>query len=175
MIVGATPATDETILRQATSLYQRHRLRRVYYSAFSPIPSASARLPLQPPPLVREHRLYQADWLIRFYGFEAGEIVSSEAPHLRLDMDPKLAWALRNPSLFPVDVNTAAREVLLRVPGLGVRNVERILQIRRWHTLSVADLTRLRVPVKKVLPFLECSDHIPTTGVMHREEQLPLL
>lgn len=177
MVVGATPATDETILKQAASLYKSHGLRRVYYSAFSPIPSASNRLPLQAPPLIREHRLYQADWLLRFYGFDTGEIVTAEVPNLRLDVDPKLAWALRNPSAFPVNVNTAPREALLRVPGLGVRNVERILQIRRWHHMSVADLTRLRVPVKKALPFLECSDHVPAMLdlMTSRDEQLQLL
>lgn len=161
MIVGATPARDREILEQASSLYSQHRLRRVYYSAFSPIPDASSKLPLSAPPLVREHRLYQADWLMRFYGFDVSEITAENAPDLPLDIDPKLAWALRNPTFFPLDVNRASRELLLRVPGLGVRNVNRILGIRRWHQLRLADLTRLRVPLKKALPFIITVDHTP--------------
>ena len=161
MIVGATPADDRTILAQASSLYQEHRLRRVYYSAFSPIPSASSKLPLIAPPLIREHRLYQADWLMRFYGFEVGEITSEAEHDLPLGIDPKLAWALRHPAIFPIDLNAAPRELLLRVPGLGVRNVDRILRIRRWHRLTLADLTRLRVPLKKTLPFIVAADHVP--------------
>ena len=161
MIVGATPADDRTILAQASSLYQEHRLRRVYYSAFSPIPSASSKLPLIAPPLIREHRLYQADWLMRFYGFEVGEITSEAEPDLPLGIDPKLAWALRHPAIFPIDLNAAPRELLLRVPGLGVRNVDRILRIRRWHRLTLADLSRLRVPLKKTLPFIVAADHVP--------------
>ena len=161
MIVGATAADDRTILAQASSLYREHRLRRVYYSAFSPIPSASSKLPLIAPPLIREHRLYQADWLMRFYGFEVGEITSEAEPDLPLGIDPKLAWALRHPAVFPLDLNAAPRELLLRIPGLGVRNVDRILRIRRWHRLTLADLTRLRVPLKKTLPFIVTADHVP--------------
>jgi putative DNA modification/repair radical SAM protein len=163
MIVGATAASDQTILTQAASLYREQRLKRVYYSAFSPIPSASSKLPLAAPPLVREHRLYQADWLMRFYGFDQTELTTPEQPNLDERHDPKLAWALRHPESFPVDVNRAAREMLLRVPGLGVRNVDRILRIRRWHSISLADLTRLRVPLQKILPFLITSDHRPAT------------
>jgi putative DNA modification/repair radical SAM protein len=161
MIVGATPASDRAILHQASSMYQQHRLRRVYYSAFSPIPSASSRLPLVAPPLVREHRLYQADWLMRFYGFDVEEITSEAQPDLPLDIDPKLAWALRHPATFPVDLNHAPRELLLRVPGLGVRNADRILRIRRLHSLVLADLTRLRVPLAKAQPFIVTADHVP--------------
>ena len=123
MIVGATPANDATILQRASSLYQRQHLRRVYYSAFSPIPDASSKLPLTAPPLVREHRLYQADWLMRFYDFDVAELTTPEKPDLPLNLDPKLAWALRNRDKFPLDLNKAPREMLLRVPGLGVRNV----------------------------------------------------
>ncbi|HYB98498.1 MAG TPA: putative DNA modification/repair radical SAM protein [Candidatus Limnocylindrales bacterium] len=161
MIVGATDAPDHTILQQATTLYSNYKLRRVYYSAFSPIPSASSKLPLLAPPLVREHRLYQADWLMRFYGFQAHEITSQAAPNLDLRIDPKLAWALRNRHAFPVDVNKAPRALLLRVPGLGVRNVDRIIQARRWSSVRLADLIRLRVPIKKALPFIEAADHHP--------------
>lgn len=161
MVVGATAATDADVLQRADSLYRQHRLRRVYYSAFSPIPEASGKLPLIAPPLVREHRLYQADWLMRFYGFAVDELVDAGAPALRLDLDPKHAWALRHPALFPLDVQTASRELLLRVPGLGVRNVDRILAIRRWSRLTTADLARLRVPLAKTLPFLILRDHRP--------------
>ncbi len=162
MIVGADDADDRSILHTTDNLYGNYRLRRVYYSAFSPIPDASAQLPLQAPPLQREHRLYQADWLLRFYGFGVEEIAPSDVGGmLDLDIDPKLAWALRNPAQFPVDVNTAAREMLLRVPGMGTRNVARILASRRHGALRVADLTRLRLPMKKVLPFVSVLDHHP--------------
>lgn len=161
MIVGATPANDADVLHRADKLYREQRLRRVYYSAFSPIPDASSKLPLVSPPLVREHRLYQADWLMRFYGFHVAELTTSTEPDLPLDKDPKMAWALRHREAFPVDLNRAPRERLLRVPGLGVRNVDRLLQIRRWHRLRLDDLTRLRVPVKKTLPFIVVADHTP--------------
>lgn len=161
MVVGATPANDATILQRASSLYQKQRLRRVYYSAFSPIADASSKLPLTAPPLVREHRLYQADWLMRFYGFNVAELTTREEPNLPLNIDPKLAWALRNPGKFPVDLNKASREMLLRVPGLGVRNVDRIIRIRRWHSIQLDDLTRLRVPLSKAMPFIILADHTP--------------
>lgn len=161
MIIGATPAPDAAILERASRLYREHRLRRVYYSAFSPIPDASSRLPVSAPPLVREHRLYQADWLMRFYGFDARELTTPAQPDLPLGVDPKLAWALRHRGEFPVDLNKAPREMLLRVPGLGVRNVNRIVRIRRWHRLTLADLTRLHVPMKKILPFIILADHRP--------------
>jgi putative DNA modification/repair radical SAM protein len=161
MIVGATAATDATILEQASDMYARHRLRRVYYSAFSPIPDASSKLPIDAAPLVREHRLYQADWLMRFYGFDVTELTGAEVPNLDLHIDPKLAWALRHPERFPVNLNSASREELLRVPGLGVRNVDRILAQRRWHQFRTGDLVRLRVPLKKVLPFIVTTDHRP--------------
>jgi putative DNA modification/repair radical SAM protein len=161
MIVGATPANDATILQRASSLYQRQHLRRVYYSAFSPIPNASSKLPLTAPPLVREHRLYQADWLMRFYGFDVAELTTREEPDLPLNLDPKLAWVLRNRDKFPLDLNKAPREMLLRVPGLGVRNVDRIIRIRRWHSIRLDDLTRLRVPLSKAMPFIIVADHTP--------------
>jgi putative DNA modification/repair radical SAM protein len=161
MIVGATPANDATILERASSLYQKQHLRRVYYSAFSPIPDASSKLPLTAPPLVREHRLYQADWLMRFYGFHVAELTTRKEPNLPLNVDPKLAWALRNRDKFPIDLNKAPREMLLRIPGLGVRNVDRIIWIRRWHSIRLDDLTRLRVPLSKAMPFIIVTDHTP--------------
>ena len=161
MIVGATPANDQTILERASSLYRKQHLRRVYYSAFSPIPDSSSNLPVIAPPLVREHRLYQADWLMRFYGFEVAELTTRAEPNLSLKFDPKLAWALRNREKFPLDLNKSPREMLLRVPGLGVRNVDRILRIRRWHTIRLVDLVRLRVPLSKTTPFIIVADHRP--------------
>ncbi|MEO5917341.1 MAG: putative DNA modification/repair radical SAM protein [Luteolibacter sp.] len=162
MIVGADDSTDSVILQRADTLYTGFKLRRVYYSGFSPIPEPSSLLPLKPPPLVREHRLYQADWLLRFYGFKVDEITDPTAPNLDLALDPKLAWALRNRDTFPVDVNRASREQLLRIPGLGVRNVERILGARRFTRLRLADLVLLRLSMKKVLPFIIAADHTPT-------------
>jgi putative DNA modification/repair radical SAM protein len=161
MIVGADAADDRAILATSAQLYGSYRLRRVYYSAFSPIPDASSALPLAAAPLVREHRLYQADWLMRFYGFAHDEIVPAEGGMLALDVDPKLAWALAHRERFPVDLNTAPRELLLRVPGLGARAVERLLDARRVRQVRSDDLKRLRVPVGKVLPFVTLPDHRP--------------
>jgi len=158
MVIGATPATDSDILATSARLYARHGLRRVYYSAFSPFPGADGRLPVHPPPLVREHRLYQADWLIRHYGFDAGELTDA-APNLELALDPKLAWARRHPEWFPVDVNAAPREALLRIPGIGYRTVDRILSARRHRRLSLADLAKLRVVVSRARPYVVTVDH----------------
>ena len=155
MIIGADASDDATVLANAVGLYQAHGLKRVYYSAYSPIPDASRLLPPAPPPLVREHRLYQADWLVRFYGFTPEEILSGgDGRNLDLEADPKLAWALKHRHLFPLDLNRAPREALLRVPGLGVKSVARILAARRQARLAVADLARLGVPVAKAAPFL---------------------
>jgi putative DNA modification/repair radical SAM protein len=162
MLVGATPTPDATILQTASRLYARYGLKRVYYSAYSPIPLVDARLPAKAPPLVREHRLYQADWLLRFYGFRVDELAPPEHPDLSLELDPKLAWALRRREDFPVDVNRAPRERLLRVPGLGVRTVDRLLRIRRWHQVTLADLARMRVPLNRARPFIITADHRPT-------------
>lgn len=175
MIVGATDDSDATILHQASSLYARQKLRRVYYSAFSPIPDASSKLPLQAPPLVREHRLYQADWLVRFYGFAAHELTTKDAPNLDLTIDPKLAWAMRYRHLFPVDLNKAPRHLLLRVPGLGTKSVERIVRIRRWHKLRVEDLVRLHLSLPKVLPFVATADANPQNRVLEQKDFLKTL
>lgn len=162
MIVGADGADDEAILTRSENLYGNYRLRRVYYSAFSPIPDASSRLPLSKPPLMREHRLYQADWLMRFYGFEREEIVSGgEGGMLDLQIDPKLAWALKNRERFPVDVNRAEREMLLRVPGLGTRSVDAIISSRRHRQLRLDDLARLSRSVATFRPFVSALDWHP--------------
>ncbi|HEY0326392.1 MAG TPA: putative DNA modification/repair radical SAM protein, partial [Allosphingosinicella sp.] len=163
MIVGADGADDRAIIGRASGLYDRFRLRRVYYSAFSPIPDASAVLPLKRPPLMREHRLYQSDWLMRFYGFEPGEVgqVTDSAGMLPLDMDPKLAWALKFRDRFPVDVNRADREALLRVPGLGVKAANKIVASRRLRRLRLDDVARLTVSIAKVRPFIIASDWRP--------------
>jgi len=161
MIIGADATDDATVLETSAGLYGNYRLKRVYYSAFSPIPDASKGLPLSPPPLIREHRLYQADWLMRFYGFGVGEIThgAAEAGMLPLDMDPKLAWALNHREQFPVDVNRAPRELLLRIPGVGLRTVNRILQTRRHRALHSADMRKLRVPWNRVRYFVATTDH----------------
>ena len=158
MIVGATPTPDRQVLATADRLYKRHRLKRVYYTAYSPIESAHQALPLAAPPLVREHRLYQADWLVRFYGFDVEEVVTGADGNLDLEVDPKTAWALAHREHFPIDVNRASREQLLRVPGLGVRSVAKILAARRHRRLRRADLQRLRAPIKRVLPFVVTAD-----------------
>lgn len=164
MIIGADASDDATILATSSRLYQGLRMRRVYYSAYSPIPDASAELPPAPPPLWREHRLYQADWLMRFYGFTHDEIIpAGQQGRLALDIDPKLAWALAHPEAFPVDLNRAPRERLLRVPGLGTVSVGRILSTRRHRRLRLADLEALHVPAAKVLPFVLLADHVPRT------------
>lgn len=155
MIIGADGTDDMTILQSATRLYTGYRLRRVYYSAFSPIPDASSALPLIRPPLLREHRLYQADWLLRFYGFSAEEIATgAKAGHLDLEIDPKLAWALQHRGLFPLEVNRAGRDMLLRVPGFGTRTVDRILAARRARALRYEDLARMGAALKKARPFI---------------------
>lgn len=166
MIIGADGASDATILNRSSSLYAGYGLKRVYYSAFSPIPDASSRLPLAPPPLLREHRLYQADWLMRFYGFDAEEIVAGgDGGLLELRIDPKLAWALRNRESFPADVNRAPRELLLRVPGFGVSSVNRILQTRRHHRLRLVDIARIAGAIDKIRPFIEAADWTPGSAL----------
>ncbi|MFC3099337.1 putative DNA modification/repair radical SAM protein [Altererythrobacter lauratis] len=185
MIVGADGASDTDIVGKASRLYGNFRLRRVYYSAFSPIPDASAVLPLKRPPLVREHRLYQSDWLMRFYGFAADEVVAAAGPdgNLPLDIDPKLAWALKFREQFPVDVNRSSREMLLRVPGLGTRAVGQILASRRHRTLRLEDVARLTTSLARIRPFIVTADWRPTlltdradlkALIAPRQEQLEL-
>ncbi|MBA15099.1 MAG: putative DNA modification/repair radical SAM protein [Sphingomonas sp.] len=176
MIVGADGANDVAIIGKANQLYDRYALRRVYYSAFSPIPDASAVLPLKRPPLIREHRLYQSDWLVRFYGFGADEVAQAagEDGMLPLDIDPKLAWALRFRERFPVDLNRAPREMLLRVPGLGTKAVKAVLAARRHRALRLDDVARLTVSVARLRPFITTADWCPT-GLLDRADLGALL
>ena len=180
----ADGAADGDILIRSETLYSGYGMRRVYYSAFSPIPQASAALPLVRPPLMREHRLYQADWLMRFYGFNRAEVAGA-GDMLDLDRDPKHAWALRHRERFPVDVNRAEREALLRVPGLGVRSVDRLLVIRRHKTVRLEDIARLaRGGLAKIKPFVVAGDwtpgksldqaHLPASGKGGGPAQLSL-
>ena len=169
MVVGATPSSDSKILITSQGLYKKYSLRRVYYSAYSPIPNADALLPEKKPSLVRENRLYQADWLLRFYGFKAEELVDESRPNLDLDIDPKTSWALVHRESFPVDVNTAPRSALLRIPGMGVKNVEKILALRRVHKISLMDLKKLHVSISRAKYFVVTSDHNPNVWMLDSE------
>ncbi len=169
MIIGADTSNDAVILRKASQLYKSFSMKRVYYSAFSPIPDASSELPLKPPPLVREHRLYQADWLLRFYGYSIGELtaVTNEGDSsgmLSLDVDPKLAWAISHRQAFPVDLNRADYETILRVPGIGVVNARRLVAQRKVAALRYRDLSKLRLPMEKLKYFVTTVDHRPESS-----------
>jgi probable DNA metabolism protein len=161
LIIGASPETDYEVLHLSDRLYREQALKRVYYSAYVPLAQAGPQIQtVGPPPLRRENRLYQADWLLRLYGFELGEIIDRDAPHLDLKMDPKLAFALRNPGLFPVDVNTANRETILRVPGIGLKSANRLVRLRRSGRLRMEHLKQLGVVLKRAAPFIRC-DGVP--------------
>jgi len=156
LIVGASAENDRQIIQLTDSLYKGYGLKRVYYSGYIPI-TDDARLPqLTQPPVIREHRLYQTDWLMRFYGFQADEILDPEHPFLDLEIDPKLAWALRNRHVFPVDVNTADYELILRVPGIGSRSAKRIVAARRFTTLTLDNLHKFGVVLKRAKYFITC-------------------
>jgi len=160
MIVGADSSDDQVILSTAETLYGSYKLKRVYYSAFSPIPQSPKSVPLAPPPLQREHRLYQADFLLRSYGFQASELLPA-AGNLALDIDPKLAWALAHREHFPLDLNVAEPAMIARVPGIGLRNAQRIVDLRRLRQVRYADLSRLRCSMKKISPFIVTADYFP--------------
>ena len=165
MIVGATSDSDKDILHLTSALYKRPSMKRVYYSGFVPVNGYDNRLPaLKQPPLVRENRLYQADWLLRFYNFKVDEIVDDSYPGLDLEIDPKLAWALRHPEAFPVDINRADYEMLLRVPGLGVKSAKMILTARRYSRLGTSHLKQIGVVLKKAQYFITCNE-LPTRTV----------
>lgn len=159
LIIGATNDTDQTILKLASALYTRRDLKRVYYSGYIPVNAYDSRLSaLSAPPLRREHRLYQADWLMRFYGFKNNEIVNEENPNLDLELDPKVSWALRNPHLFPVDVNTADPLMLLRVPGIGTHSIQLIVMARKHQRLNSAHLQKMGVVMKRARYFITCNE-----------------
>mgnify|MGYP000876404992 FL=1 len=159
LIIGATNDTDNTILKLSAALYTRRDLKRVYYSGYIPVNTYDNRLPaLITPPLRREHRLYQADWLLRFYGFRNNEIVNDENPNLDLELDPKVTWALRNPHLFPVDVNTADPLMLLRIPGVGTKSVQLILMARKHNRLNSSHLKKMGVVMKRAQYFITCNE-----------------
>ncbi|MCX7846828.1 MAG: putative DNA modification/repair radical SAM protein [bacterium] len=156
LIVSASPESDHQILRLAASLYSHCRLKRVYYSAYVPV-NDDTRLPAPPgPDLLREHRLYQADWLVRVYGFACHELVDERTPYLERTLDPKCAWALRHPELFPIEITRADYETLLRVPGIGIRSAKRILAARRVAPLRLEDLANLGVVMKRAQYFVTC-------------------
>ena len=161
MIVGATPTADQTILQTSSRLYNTYSLRRVYYSAFSPIPDAHHGLPVKNPPLMREHRLYQADWMLRFYGYKVNEITPDSHKSLDLDIDPKTSWALRNRDFFPVNINKASKEAILRIPGIGPGSVQKILSIRRYQQLKLDDLKKMRCALNRAKPFVITADYHP--------------
>lgn len=159
MIVGATNERDKDILRVSSVLYQQTQMRRVYYSGFIPVNTYDPRLPaLKQAPLVRENRLYQADWLMRFYQYRADEIVDDSFPDLDLEIDPKLAWALRYPEFFPVDINKADYAVILRVPGIGVKSAQFIVTSRRYRRLNASHLKKIGVVMKKAQYFITCNE-----------------
>ena len=159
VIIGATPDTDKQILTLASALYKRPSFKRVYYSGYIPINKDDSRLPmLAKPPLVRENRLYQADWLMRFYEFKASEIVNDTHPDLDLDIDPKMGWALRNPSFFPIDINVAPYEIILRVPGIGVKSAKLIIASRRYGRLNSVKLKKMGVVMKRAQYFIVCRE-----------------
>ncbi|MFV0544642.1 MAG: putative DNA modification/repair radical SAM protein [Bacteroides sp.] len=165
MIVGATPESDHEILKLSSALYDRPTMRRVYYSGYISVNSYDKRLPaLKQPPLVRENRLYQADWLMRFYAFKVDEIVDEAYPNLDLEVDPKLAWALRHPEFFPVDVNRADYEAILRIPGIGVKSARLIIASRRYGKLGYYQLKKIGVVMKKAQYFITCQE-LPTQTI----------
>ena len=167
MIIGATNETDQKIIHVADYMYQKLALKRVYYSGYVPVLQDSRLPSLQSQvPVVRENRLYQADWLMRYYGFAPNEIVDERQPFLDLEIDPKLAWALRNSHLFPIDINQAPREMLLRIPGVGVRSVQKILMARKFQTLSYYDLKKMGVTLSRAKYFITCSGATPLAGTM---------
>ncbi len=160
MVVGASPETDLQVVEKAASLYKDYGLKRVFYSGYVPVNDKNVALPTldSKVPVLREHRLYQADWLMRFYGFDAQEIIDPRNPNLEPDVDPKLAWALRNKHLFPVDVNTADEEMIKRVPGIGINSAKKIVSARRFGTLGWEQLRKIGISTNRAKYFITCRD-----------------
>ena len=159
MVIGATPETDKDIMHTAAAFYKNFSLRRVYYSGYIPI-SNDKRLPLlgTQPPLIRENRLYQTDWLMRFYGFHVNELLNDANPHLDIDIDPKLSWALRNLQFFPVDINVASYQNILRIPGIGVSSAKKIVQARKFGKLRIDQLQKIGISYNRAKHFIKCAD-----------------
>lgn len=157
LIVGATPENDNTILTLSEALYSSMKLRRVYYSAYIPTVTTDKRLPVVAPPLMREHRLYQADWLLRFYGFRAHELLSEKHPNFDPNLDPKCFWAVTHFDQFPVEINTAPLEILLRVPGIGIQSAEKIVALRRVQKVTFDDCKKMRIVMKRARFFITCN------------------
>ena len=173
MVIGATPENDMQIIKLASNLYQRPGMKRVYYSGYIPINEYDSRLPaLKSPPLVRENRLYQADWLMRFYQFDADEILDTTNPNLDLEVDPKLAYALRHPELFPIDINTAEYEMILRVPGIGIKSAQLIISSRRYGKLTSDHLKKMGVVMKRAQYFITCNELAPFSVKETRPEYI---
>jgi predicted DNA-binding helix-hairpin-helix protein len=162
LIVGASPESDLEILQLSDRLYGQNALKRVYYSAYIPVGEEIHRTGLDAPPLTRENRLYQADWLIRLYGFTVEELIHSDTPWLDLTMDPKHAFALRHPELFPVDLNTADREMILKVPGIGLKSANHIVNLRTKGRLRLEHIRQLGAIVSRARPFIRC-DGLPSS------------
>ena len=157
LLVGATTESDFKIINLSQNLYNKYKLKRVYYSAYVPVVKNEKSLPdISHPPLVREHRLYQADWLLRYYGFDAKELLKNEEENFDLNFDPKTSWALNNIDKFPVEINRASYETLLRIPGIGVRSAKRIVVTRKVHLLNFEDLKKLGIVLKRARYFITC-------------------
>jgi putative DNA modification/repair radical SAM protein len=163
MVVGAHNETDQDIILMADRHYKEFKLKRVYFSGYIPINDEEKALPSvgSAPPLLRENRLYQSDWLMRFYGFEATEIVNAKHPNLDLDIDPKLSWALRHPEQFPIDINQAEYRMILRVPGIGVRSAKKIVQARRFGKIHIDQIKKLGIAYNRAMHFIRCADTPP--------------
>ena len=173
MIIGATPETDFQILRLSEALYKKYSLKRVFFSAYMPVVESSLLPSLDTkPPLLREHRLYQADWLLRFYGFEAREILDEENPNFNPFLDPKCNWAIHHMEHFPVEVNTASYETLLRVPGIGVRSAKRIVAARRTGSLDLAALKKIGVVLKRAQYFITCRGKLPDAARLRSDNMI---
>ena len=159
MVIGATPESDKDIMHTAQAFYKHYALKRVYYSGYIPI-SNDSRMPAvgTRPPLIRENRLYQTDWLMRFYDFDVAELLNDEHPNLDMDMDPKLAWALRNPHIFPVDINTADYKLIIRVPGIGIRSAQKIIAARKFGKLHIHQLKKMGIAYNRAQYFIRCAD-----------------
>ncbi|HEY0298289.1 MAG TPA: putative DNA modification/repair radical SAM protein [Arachidicoccus sp.] len=169
MVIGATPESDKEIMQTAVNFYKDFSLKRVYYSGYIPINTDNNLLPSigTQPPVIRENRLYQTDWLLRFYSFSLEEVLNDEHPDLDLDVDPKLSWALRNPQHFPIDINTADYKMILRVPGIGVRSAKKIIQARKFGKLHIFQIQKMGIAYNRARHFIRCADSVFTLNFLN--------